>query len=75
MAISLQRLHLKREFEGYLLMASLVYVHLILRSSSLKEVMRCVPGITTAFREVIKIGKGFVRWLTYLHNPCMWRFS
>jgi hypothetical protein len=37
--------------------------------------MRCVPGITTAFREVIKIGKGFVRWLTYLHNPCMWRFS
>jgi hypothetical protein len=32
-------------------MASLVYVHLILRSSSLKWVKRCVPGITTAFRE------------------------
>ena len=47
MAISLQRLHLKREFEGYLFMASPVYMHLILRLFLLIQVLRCVPSITT----------------------------
>jgi len=38
-----------------------------------KKKNKCAPVITTALGEVIKIGKGFVGWLTYLHNLCMGR--
>ncbi len=51
-----------------------MYVHLILRSSALICEIRCAPSLITAFGEAIICGKGFVGWLTFLHNLCLGRF-
>ncbi len=73
MAVSLKRIYLKREFEVVLMLrllrcACILVLGLILYLYNLMN----IELITTSW-EVIKIGKGFVGWLTCLHNLCMGR--
>ncbi len=73
MAVSLKRLYLKREFEMVFILrllwcACILVLGLILCLYNLMNLEQI-----TAFREVNQTGKGFVGWLTYLHNLCMGR--
>jgi hypothetical protein len=72
MAESIMRIYLKREFEVVLMLRLLRCACILVLGLILYFNLMNIELIT-ASREVIKIGKGFVGWLTCLHNLCMGR--